>query len=171
MAMWPYILLSAVLLVAVGAPLLLYLKWRRSWDFTHQGHRIRLKGGVVPGPDVLPQVVRAIELIDNRFPGLKPWHIEITKRGEIRTPTVRRGVLKDGTEVGGSVRKEWGRWVAVVVVERTGQFIIHEVAWHIQSLKTRGHPDALHRSEFLRDATEELQKKMQKWVDERTEPR
>lgn len=156
----PIAFLILVVLVAIAGVTVPYIQWRRSWTDEHGGHRIRyLKGVDLRSPEIARLKV-AINAIDRKFPGLRPWHVEVCPRGGIKTPTVPEGILPDGSKVGGSVRKEWGVWVAVIVCERTGLFLVHEVVWHIQSHKTYGNGDPLHQKRALQELTENLQREL-----------
>lgn len=91
------------------------------------------------------------ELFPNR-PELWQYRVEVVPPGEVRTSTVPGGKLPDGSSVGGSVRREgvwpFQRWyVAVVINERTGKFIAHEVLRHILPMRMHGTWDFAHELE------------------------
>jgi hypothetical protein len=139
------------------------VQWRRRWDVDeYNGIRVRYDHGAVSTPTIGAELDAATKNLHDTLnyffparPELLDYRIEIVTPGNIRTPTVPAGKLPDGSLVGGSIRTERcfpitrKHWVAVVVNERVGAFVIHEVARHITAFHVLGHPDAPHQDKTL----------------------
>lgn len=157
------IALASLLLTGLAAAYR-WILWARRWDVPrYSGILVRLEG--VEETRELVAELRAAGLAIRRaasrslpaiMPGVGPgFRVEVVREGDVRTPTVPRGVLPDGSSAGGSIRGErafpWSRehWVAVVVEDRAGSFLIHEVIRHIFAIQLGRGVDFLHRDAQL----------------------
>lgn len=151
-----YIIIALSVVLTTTFLIIRARQWKRRWDVNKfSGHLVRYDHGALHTPEIGRQVEIAHETLDRKLKDYKPgksidWRVEIVPPGKIMTPSVPRGVLRDGSLVGGSVRTErcfpWTKkhWVAVVVNERVGSFIIHEVTRHIAAMVFHGTLDATH---------------------------
>ncbi len=165
---WLIIILSVISVGVVAA--IAGLRWGWRWDVeSYDGHRLRFDHGAVSTPAIRAEVKAAVEafrlavsaspyrLIVGRYLELNEWWIEVVPVGKVKTPSVPFGRLPGGGLVGGSIRRErlmWpvpGRWVAVVVQERTGAFILHEATRHIAAMVLYRNPDAPHERKNLEE--------------------
>lgn len=144
------------------------VQWRRRWDVDeYNGIKVRYDYGAMSTPTIGTELNTATKILhdslDHFFPSrpeLHSFRVEIVTPGNIRTPTVPDGKLRDGSLVGGSIRTERcfpitrKHWVAVIVNERVGAFLIHEVSRHIAAFHVLGHPDAAHENKTLAELEE-----------------
>lgn len=147
-----YIIIALSVTLTSVFTLLHWFAWKRCWDVSEYGGvLVRFAHGSVATPVLGHELVRANEAIrdiiklhwpDN--PELLDYRVEVVPLGFVRTPTVPFGKLPDGTAVGGSIRTERflpitkKHHVAVVVDQRTGAFIAHEVLAHIVYFRLKG---------------------------------
>ena len=161
-----FIILAANILLTTAFIIYRIVWWKKRWaPPLFGGHYVRFAKGVVPTPNMERELTEVVDLLDqiwskhSKFQVYEPvpYRIEVVKPGQVRTPSVPNGVLGDGSKVGGSIRTErmfpitTKHHVAVVVDERTGPFVAHEVARHIFSVVAYGEADAQHKRVVLAD--------------------
>lgn len=146
-----YVIVVLIVVVLAGMLVVTRWRWSRRWDVDRFGGvPVRFARGARHteklGADLekLGRLVRHLRLEYPDNPELTDFGVEVVPPGQVRTATVPRGTFPDGSQVGGSVRKErwlplsrWF-WVAVVVDEsiegggiRSSDFTVHEVCSHI----------------------------------------
>lgn len=131
------------------------VRWKRRWGVDRfAGVPVRFARGATFTHSLGKELTEGLEVIKEVIregfpenPELLDFMVEVVPPGEIRTPSVPAGVLPDGSRVGGSFRTErwmWPfrrHWVAVVVNERTVQFVAHEVCSHMSAHRLSGDPN------------------------------
>ncbi len=170
---WPFFMILGLSgLLTTAAVTYRIVQWRKRWDVDRYGGvLVRLDRGAVPSEDLSREleigcsVVR--EVLRSQASSLK-FRVEVVKPGEVRTPTIPRGVHpRTGETIGGSIRSERAfpitekHWVAVVVDERTAGFVAHEVLRHVLAFHVHGHGDSSHRLTGLDDLEKKAKVKIQ----------
>ncbi len=148
------------------------VEYRRRWSGRRVGGKdVRVGEGVVLSSALVRDLAEAIDAIRETYwttfhrwgrngeavTDLLDFSVEVVRPGNVRTPTVPAGRLRDGAVVGGSIRVEralpWTapRYVAVVTDERAGAFLIHEVVRHLTPLHRGQSADPLHVLDLYAD--------------------
>ncbi len=168
-----YLIIGLSVLSVGGILIFSRWQWRRRWDVSsYGGHLVRFDYGARDSTNISRELHAVGPILDKAIAELipeyvgNPWRVEVVPPGEIRTPTVPFGLLPDNSIVGGSIRSErWlpftpKFWVAVVVDERTGFFVAHEVARHILAILKYGDRDPDHKRLDLAALESEVKKKL-----------